>query len=73
VIVIEPVYGWVDEMAQWQDALASYVPEPKRGGTWLYCRHAWQERSYGGVTRHVCLFRTKRLKTYRRHWRRHHR
>lgn len=61
---------WVDEAAQF----SAYVPVPKRGGTWLYCRHQWSDdKSGGGVTDYTCLFRTKRWRTYRRHWRRQHR
>ncbi len=64
---------WIDEMAAWEAGAVS-VPEPKRGGTWLYCRHSWRETGSGGtVTHYSCLFRTKRRKTYRRHWRRRHR
>jgi hypothetical protein len=57
--------GWVDEV----QPFLGFVPGPKRGGTWLYCCH--QEPVRGGVT--CCLFRTRRWKTYWRHWRRQHR
>jgi hypothetical protein len=48
------------------------VPEPVTGGTWIYCRHSWRERSGGGITHYTCLARFRRAKKYRQHWRRHH-
>lgn len=64
------VLVWVDEAAQFVDC----VPPPKRGGTWLYCLFLLnRERGPGGVINHMCMFRAKRPKTYRRHWRRCHR
>jgi hypothetical protein len=59
--------GWVDELDQFLDR--ERVPVPKRGGTWLYC--PFNHR--GGDQLTWCMFRTRRWKTYRRHWRRHHR
>jgi hypothetical protein len=49
------------------------VPEPVRGGTWIYCRHSWRDtRPGGGVTHYTCLSRFRRAKKYRRHWRKFH-
>jgi hypothetical protein len=49
------------------------VPEPVRGGTWIYCRHEWSTRRAGGnVTWFSCLSRFRREKNYRRHWRKYH-
>ena len=56
---------WMDEL----DRFRRSVPEPKRGGTWLYC--PWTVRRQGEVT--SCLFRTRHWRTYRTHWRRAHR
>jgi hypothetical protein len=66
---VNPLWVIWDEAARFGCA----VPLPKRGGTWLYCNHGWRDARPGGrVTRYTCLFRTKRLKAYRRHWRRCH-
>jgi hypothetical protein len=62
---MEPLAVWIDEV----QVFAWDVSEPKRGGTWLYC--SWNEEGRGRMT--WCQFRTKRWKTYRQHWRRHHR
>jgi hypothetical protein len=65
--VTEPLYGWHDEL----DHFLRGVPEPRRGGTWAYCK--WQEPVLHGVT--FCMYRTKLskgLKKYRQHYRRHH-
>jgi hypothetical protein len=58
----------------------SYVPEPKRGGTFYYCQWRTEERHGKNVQIHNCevpgsnhapsRFRTK--SAYRRHWRRNH-
>jgi hypothetical protein len=56
-------------------------PEPKRGGTFLYC--PWEERevksagrvtfwSCGMVRRRYSGTRFRTLRAYRRHWRRDH-
>jgi hypothetical protein len=45
------------------------VPEPVRGGTWIYCRHEWSTRRGCDVT---CLSRFRKAKKYRRHWRKYH-
>lgn len=50
------------------DQFSAYVPDPKRGGTWLYC-----PRAEAPPIGRLCWFRTKRWRTYRTHWRRHHR
>jgi len=44
------------------------VPEPKRGGTFLYC--PWERRFPGGAER--CLGRFRKAAKFRRHWRRAH-
>lgn len=59
----------------------SAPPEPKRGGTFLYCPWTMTERTGGGVTAHSCgavfhgyagsRFRSRRR--FRRHWARCHR
>jgi hypothetical protein len=49
------------------------VPEPKRGGTFLYCPWvmktpavtSWCAQGWRGT-------RFRKLSAYRRHWRRHH-
>lgn len=54
------------------------VPEPKRGGTFIYCPHATVEtvrvprKKPQEVVTH-CKFRTNNERKYRRHWRRMHR
>lgn len=42
-------------------------PAPKTGGTYHYCRAALDEDATG-----KCKFRHRKLKAYRRHWRRWH-
>lgn len=70
----ELTHGVADELASLKDEIAArLVPEPKRGGTWLYCDAKWAEAAHGGTTHFACVFRTKRWKTYRQHWKRHHR
>jgi hypothetical protein len=44
------------------------APDPKRGGTWLYC--PWEHRFPGGVSK--CLARFRKAGKYRRHWRAEH-
>lgn len=46
----------------------SDVPEPRRGGTWLYC--PWKHKFPGGVSK--CLARFSKAGKYRRHWRQEH-
>lgn len=58
------VLGGVDEVNQF----LGDVPEPKRGGTWLYC--PWSEFDVARMQVTRCTFRTRRWKTWRRHWRR---
>ncbi len=47
------------------------VPEPVRGGTWIYCRHTWREAGFPH-SHNTCLGRFRTAKKYRQHWRRFH-
>lgn len=48
------------------------VPEPVRGGTWIYCRHEWSVVRSGRRTYFSCLSRFRKASKYRRHWRKYH-
>lgn len=51
------------------------LPRPKQGGTFTYCPWRHEERSHGSVTVSWCEARWRgrhALKSFRRHWRRHH-
>lgn len=51
------------------DELLRPVPEPRRGGTFLYC--PWEDRQERGI--YWCqATRMRTLRAYRRHWRRYH-
>lgn len=57
--------------------MASPVPEPKRGGTYLICPWIVSEGIPGGVRVTWCAqgrkgTRFRSAKAFRRHWRRHH-
>lgn len=51
---------------------AAAMPEPVRGGTWIYCRHEWDVNRSGRTIWFTCPSRFRRLKKYRRHWRKFH-
>lgn len=62
-----------DAMQTARQALAGVmIPEPKLGGTFLYC--PWQERvTHGGrVDVTWCPRKFRSLSDYRRHWHRWH-
>lgn len=48
--------------------MSEEMPEPKRGGTFLYCQ--WHQKIPHGMT--SCLGRFRTAKAYRRHWRKQH-
>jgi hypothetical protein len=63
--VSEPLFGWADELDQF--LAETQPPEPKRGGTWLYC-----PRAEPVPVGRLCWYRTKSYRKYLRHWRRRH-